>query len=148
MQLQLNALVTAFPAPALVAKNATRTVPVIAVGADNPVDMGLAATMARPGGNVTGISSWAGELAAKRLQVVRDLVPTARRSGIGNGVAFRLVHSAHREDVLGEIDANVQNAHGLPLPNELMRLRTAHRSTQLPFSARRLVRDGEVPSIR
>ena len=67
LQLQLDVLVAAWPAPALVAKNATRTVPVVAIGVDNPVDMGLAATMARPGGNVTGISSWAGELAAKRL---------------------------------------------------------------------------------
>jgi putative ABC transport system substrate-binding protein len=82
LQLQLDVLVAAWPAPALVAKNATRTVPVVAVGVDNPVDMGLAATMTRPGGNVTGISSWAGELAAKRLQVLRELVPTARRIGI------------------------------------------------------------------
>ena len=82
LQLQLDVLVAAWPAPALVAKSATRTVPVVAVGVDNPVDMGLAATMARPGGNVTGISSWGGELVAKRLQVVRELVPTARRIGI------------------------------------------------------------------
>ena len=82
LQLQLDVLVAAWPAPALVAKNATRTVPVVAVGVDNPVDMGLAATMARPGGNVTGISSWGGELVAKRLQILRELMPTARRLGI------------------------------------------------------------------
>ena len=82
LRLDLDVLVAVFPAPALVAKNATRTVPVVAVGVDNPVEMGLAATMARPGGNVTGISSWAGELAAKRLQVLRELVPSARRIGI------------------------------------------------------------------
>jgi len=82
LQLQLDVLVTAFPAPALVAKNATRIVPVVAVSVDNPVDMGLAVTMARPGGNITGISSWGGELVAKRLQLMRDLVPTARRIGI------------------------------------------------------------------
>ena len=82
LQLQLDVLVAAWPATALVAKHATRTVPVVAVGVDNPVDMGLAATMARPGGNITGISSWGGELVAKRLQVVRELVPTARRIGI------------------------------------------------------------------
>ena len=82
LQLQLDVLVAAWAAPALVAKNATRTVPVVAVGVDNPVDMGLAATMARPGGNVTGISSWGGELAAKRLQILRELMPTARLFGI------------------------------------------------------------------
>jgi putative ABC transport system substrate-binding protein len=72
----------AFPAPALVAKSATSTVPVVAAGVDNPVDMGLAATMARPGGNITGISGFAHEVVAKRVQLVHDLVPTARRVGI------------------------------------------------------------------
>jgi putative ABC transport system substrate-binding protein len=82
LQLQLDVLVAAWPATALVAKNATRTVPVVAACVDNPVDMGLAVTMARPGGNVTGISAWALEVVAKRLQLVRELVPTARRVGV------------------------------------------------------------------
>src|SRR6187549_3223901 len=56
LQLKLEVLVTAFPAAAMAAKNATRTLSVVAVGVDNPVDTGLAATMARPGGNITGIS--------------------------------------------------------------------------------------------
>jgi hypothetical protein len=54
----------------------------------------------------------------------------------------------HCKNVLGEINANGQNRHGLPLPNELMRKRTSHRGTQLPVAALRLVRDGEVPFIR
>lgn len=81
LQLQLDVLVAAFPSSALAAKNATRTVPVVAI-VDNPVETGLAATMARPGGNITGISSFAQEVAAKRLQLVHQLVPTARRIGI------------------------------------------------------------------
>jgi len=81
LQLQLDVLVAAFPPAALVAKNATRTVPVVAI-VDAPVESGLVATMARPGGNITGISSWGGELVAKRLQIMRELVPTARRVGI------------------------------------------------------------------
>ena len=71
-----------FPAPALAAKNATRTVPVVAAAVDNPVFMGLAATLARPGGNITGISGFAAELVAKRLDLIHRLVPTARRFGI------------------------------------------------------------------
>jgi putative ABC transport system substrate-binding protein len=82
LELKLDVLMTAFGAAALAAKDATRTLPVVAAGVDDPVGMGLAATLARPGGNVTGISGWAGELVAKRLQLVRELVPSARRVGI------------------------------------------------------------------
>ena len=82
VQLKVDVLVAAFPAAALAAKAATQTIPIVATSVDNPVDMGLAATMVRPGGNITGISGWAGELVAKRLQLLRDLVPTARRVGI------------------------------------------------------------------
>ena len=54
----------------------------------------------------------------------------------------------HRKHVLGEIDADEYDSHGLPLPNELMRARTSHRGTLLPVAATRLSRDGEVPFIR
>src|SRR5574343_194593 len=60
----------------------------------------------------------------------------------------RLVHATNRKHVLGEINANGQNRHGLPLPGELMRFRTSHRGTQLLVAAARPVRDGEVPFIR
>ena len=82
LRLELDVLVTAFPAAALVARDATRTVPVVAVSVANPVTMGLAATLARPGGNITGISSFALQVVAKRLQIVHELVPAARRIGI------------------------------------------------------------------
>ena len=75
-------MVAAFPAAALAAKAATQTLPIVATSIDNPVDMGLARTMSRPGGNITGISGWAGELVEKRLQLLRDLVPTVRLIGI------------------------------------------------------------------
>ncbi|MEJ8823679.1 ABC transporter substrate-binding protein [Variovorax humicola] len=82
MLLKPDLLVTAYPTAALVAKDATRTLPVVAVCVDNPVLMGLAATFARPGGNFTGVGSWAHEIVSKRLQVMRELVPNARRLGI------------------------------------------------------------------
>ena len=59
-----------------------------------------------------------------------------------------LVDAVHGKNVLGEIDTDSQNSHGLPLPSELMRVRTSHRGTSLPVAATRLVRDGEVPFIR
>ena len=82
LKLQLDVLVAAFPAVARVVRRAGSTVPVVAVAVDNPVETGLAETMARPGGNITGISSWGTELVAKRLQLLRDLVPSVRLVGI------------------------------------------------------------------
>ncbi len=82
LALGLDVLVTSAPRPALVARAATSVVPIVAVAVDNPVAIGLATTLARPGGNVTGVSSWGIELLAKRLQLMKDLVPKARRVGI------------------------------------------------------------------
>jgi putative ABC transport system substrate-binding protein len=82
VQTKVDVLVAAFPAAALAAKAATQEIPIVATSVDNPVDMGLARTMTRPGGNITGISGWAGELVEKRLQLLRDLVPTVPLIGI------------------------------------------------------------------
>lgn len=65
LRLELDVLVTAFPAAALAAKSATSTVPVVAASVNNPVGMGLAVTLAHPGGNITGISAFAQEVVAQ-----------------------------------------------------------------------------------
>jgi putative ABC transport system substrate-binding protein len=82
LKLQLDVLVAAFPATVRVVHRATTSVPVVAVAVDNPVETGLAETMPRPGGNITGISSWGTELVAKRLQLLRDLLPMAKLVGV------------------------------------------------------------------
>jgi putative ABC transport system substrate-binding protein len=74
--------VSGSPAAASAAKGATSTIPIVFIGGDNPVADGLVASLARPGGNLTGVSSLVVELNPKRLQLLRELVPQARVIGM------------------------------------------------------------------
>jgi putative ABC transport system substrate-binding protein len=73
---------TGGPPSALAAQAATTTIPIVFVTAEDPVRLGLVASLASPGGNLTGVSMLTAELAAKRLELLRELVPGAVRMAV------------------------------------------------------------------
>jgi putative tryptophan/tyrosine transport system substrate-binding protein len=82
VRLKVDLIVTSGLPPALAAKKATRTIPIVMNVSADPVAVGLVASLARPGGNVTGLSTLATELNAKRLEILKDAVPKLARVGL------------------------------------------------------------------
>jgi ABC-type uncharacterized transport system substrate-binding protein len=85
VRLKVDLIVVAATPAALAAKSATTTIPIVMTNAGNPVAAGLVASLARPGGNVTGISSLSPELNSKRLEILKDAVPKLTRVGFLRG---------------------------------------------------------------
>jgi putative tryptophan/tyrosine transport system substrate-binding protein len=79
---KVDVIVTGGTANVVAAMQATSVIPIVIIGAGDPVGMGLVASLARPGGNVTGLSIQSSDLAGKQVELLREVVPSLRRLAI------------------------------------------------------------------
>ena len=91
VRLKVDVIVARASSGAMAAKRATTTIPVVFAGVYAPVEVGLVSNLARPGGNLTGIAVNASDMAAKRVQLLKELVPTLKR-------VVMLSHPTHPSD--------------------------------------------------
>jgi putative ABC transport system substrate-binding protein len=96
----VDIIVTTATPPTIAAKRATSVIPIVFAVAGDPVGTGLVASLARPGGNVTGLSLQATDLAGKRIELLREVVPCLRRLAIMGNVGNSQVVL-----VMGEVQA-------------------------------------------
>ena len=82
VQLKVDLIVASTTPAAIAAKQATATIPIVFATVNDPVSTGVVASLARPGGNLTGLSNQLGDTASKRLELLREIVPGLRRLGI------------------------------------------------------------------
>ena len=82
VRLKVDVIVTSATPPALAAKQATSVIPIVFATVGDPVGTDLVASLARPGGNVTGLSNQTGDLAAKRVELLREVIPRLGRLAI------------------------------------------------------------------
>jgi len=97
-------IATASPPAAFAAKEATATIPIVFGMAQDPVKLGLVTSLARPGGNLTGINFLLTELAAKRLELLREMVPAAKRLA----VLVNPAQAINTESTLQEVQAGAE----------------------------------------
>jgi putative tryptophan/tyrosine transport system substrate-binding protein len=84
-RLKPDVIVVADTSAAMAAKKATSTIPIVMASVGDPIARGLVASLARPGGNITGFASFADELAGKRVEILKEVLPKATRIGVITG---------------------------------------------------------------
>jgi len=82
VRLKVDVIVTAFTSEAQAAQKATKAIPIVMAAAGDPVANGLVASLARPGGNITGLSQMISELAGKRLELLKEMIPKLSRVAV------------------------------------------------------------------
>jgi len=99
VRLKVDIIVTAGGAPNRAAKEATATIPIVMTQSGDPVAEGLVASLARPGGNITGLSTLAPELSGKRLELLKEIIPRLSRVAV-----FRTSTQPGNAQTLKELD--------------------------------------------
>ena len=104
VRLKVDVIFTGNTPAALAAKKATTTIPIVVAGGSDPVATGLAASLARPGGNITGITVMNEELAGKRLELLKETTPKVSRIAVlwdsanpGTALVFKQTQAAAQE---------------------------------------------------
>jgi putative tryptophan/tyrosine transport system substrate-binding protein len=107
---KVDIIVTSGTPQVLAAKQATSVIPIVFATAGDPVGTGIVASLARPGGNITGLATLATELAGKRLELLREVVPGLARLAIMGNVAnpFTELELAEVQAAAGTIDLKVE----------------------------------------
>ncbi|HEV8532486.1 MAG TPA: ABC transporter substrate-binding protein [Methylomirabilota bacterium] len=82
VRLKVDVILAGASSAAVAAKRVTTSVPIVMVGVSHPVEIGLVPSLARPGGNITGVAFNSADLAGKRLELLRELVPKLRRVAV------------------------------------------------------------------
>jgi putative tryptophan/tyrosine transport system substrate-binding protein len=137
-----DVIMTGLNPAALALRKLTTTIPIVVGWSVDPVGAGLAQSLARPGGNVTGLTAAPPELSSKRLQIMREILPGLRRVGVlynsGNsGIrsSYEELKSAASEFGIELIDAPMTGPGDLPAAFERMRSGGAEVVTGLPGDA-------------
>jgi len=116
VRLKVDVIVTAGP-PVFAAKQATSVVPIVFATMADPLGSGLVASLARPGGNVTGLSITSPELAGKRLELLREAIPALRQLAI--------MANADYPPAVRELDEVETAAHPLGIETTVLKIRQA-----------------------
>jgi putative ABC transport system substrate-binding protein len=108
VRFKVDVIVTAATEPALAAKKATSTIPIVMASQSDPVGTGLVVSLARPGGNVTGLSSMNVELGGKRLEVLKETFPKVSRVAFLQGIQSRSLQSKEVEVTARALGVHLQ----------------------------------------
>ena len=157
VRLKVDVIVTSSTPPTVAAKQATSVIPIVFASAGHPVGTGLVASLARPGGNVTGLSLQQADTATKRLELLREVVPGLRRLAItgnfGNpatilelgevqaaartlGLEVATLEIRRAEDIAPAFDALKGRAEALYLATDQLAVANRFRINTLVLTAR------------